>query len=139
MNTLRNTIIYFYYKFRYLILYGIIGGISAGFDFVVFYLLTTHLNVFYIAANVISVSLGITISFNLNRSFNFKVKDQYYLRYIIFFLVGFSGLVISSLLLYYFINVAGFGQLLSKLLSIVFVVMIQFLINRFVTFKKHLL
>jgi len=126
-----------YYKFRNLILYGIIGLFSAGIDFIIYYTMTSILDVFYLIANIFSISIGISISFVLNKKFNFKVNDNVLKRFLIFITVGFGGLLISSALLYYFIDILDLDKILSKLLSIAFVVLIQFFVNKFITFKKY--
>lgn len=127
-----------YCRFRNLILYGIIGALSASFDFLLFYFLTTTLNVYYLFANVFSVTCGICLSFFLNREYNFKVKNKFIKRLTIFFSIGFFGLIISSGLLYTFVVFLQFEKVLSKLLSIILVVLMQFLLNKFITFKKDL-
>ena len=124
-------------NFRNLYLYGIIGSISAGLDFLVYYLLTTELEVSYQFANVLSVLIGITTSFILNRRFNFKVTDKVLRRFIIFLSVGLGGLLLSSLYLHVFVETLLFNQLVSKLLSIAFVVLMQFVLNKFITFKIY--
>lgn len=124
-------------NFRNLYLYGIIGSISAGLDFLVYYLLTTELEVSYQFANVLSVLIGITTSFILNRRFNFKVTDKVLRRFIIFLSVGLGGLLLSSLYLHVFVEILLFNQLVSKLLSIAFVVLMQFVLNKFITFKIY--
>ena len=60
-----------YAKFRHLILYGIIGSFTATLDFLVFTLLIRVLDINYLVANCISVLVGITTSFYLNRNYNF--------------------------------------------------------------------
>lgn len=125
-----------YKKFRNLILYGLIGTVSASADFVVYYILSNLIGLFYLYANSISVTFGISISFILNRKYNFKVKDKVYKRLIIFFLVGFSGLLLSSGLLYVFIDMFYLDKLVSKLLSIILVVTFQFIVNKYVTFNS---
>lgn len=65
-----------YHKFHHLFLYGIIGGFTSSLDFAVFTLLTKHIGIFYLIANCISVLIGISTSFILNRSYNFKVKNK---------------------------------------------------------------
>jgi putative flippase GtrA len=136
MNSINQIILPSYHRFRNLILYGIIGTFSAGIDFLIFYTLTTVWEVYYLVANTISVSIGITISFILNRKYNFKVEDNVFIRFLIFISVGFGGLILSSVLLYIFIGILALDKIISKFLSIVFVVLIQFLINKFITFKK---
>ena len=136
MKLIKQIISTFYNKFRNLLLYGIIGIFSASMDFIVFYLLVNILEVFYLIANVFSVTIGITSSFILNRNYNFKVKDNTSRRFLIFFLVGLGGLILSSILLYIFIDIITQDKVISKILSIIFVVLIQFLFNTFITFKK---
>lgn len=138
MNSIKQIFFSIYYRFRNLILYGIIGSFSAGVDFLIFYALTTIGDVFYLVANIISVTIGITISFILNKNFNFKVKDKVFKRFLIFISVGFSGLLLSSAFLYFFIDILIIDKIISKFLSIVFVVLIQFFVNKLITFKKEL-
>ncbi len=125
-----------YVKFRSLILYGLFGSVSAGLDFVVYTLLVTQVGFVYWAANCISVIAGITCSFTLNRQFNFKVKDKTLRRFLTFAGVGLSGMVLSNIILYVCIEQMELDQLISKLASIVLVVLFQFLLNKYVTFKQ---
>lgn len=125
-----------YVRFRNLILYGVIGCFTAGLDFLVFTLLTKYVGLYYLFANCISVMVGITISFILNRSINFKVKDDAVKRFAIFLTVGLCGLLLSNIILYLGIDVRGGDRVVVKLLSVVLVVLFQFLLNKFVTFRE---
>ena len=89
-----------YYRFEHLMLYGIIGVFSSGLDFAVYTGLVDISGIPYIWANCISVWVGITTSFFLNRNYNFKVKDNPRKRFILFLVVGLSGLLLSNLILY---------------------------------------
>jgi len=137
MKAIEQIVLKFYKKFRNLILYGIIGTLSAGIDFLIFYTLTTVWGFFYLTANIFSVSIGITISFILNRNYNFKVKDNISKRFVLFISVGLSGLLLSSALLYIFIDIFTLNKIISKILSIFLVVLMQFLLNTYITFKKE--
>ena len=134
MNDLIKTL---YQKFHHLILYGIIGSFSSGLDFAVYTVLVQVLGVHYIVANCISVVAGISTSFILNRNYNFKVKDKTGRRFGIFLCVGFTGLLLSNLILYTCINTFALNKIVSKLLSIVLVVFFQFLVNKYFTFKPN--
>lgn len=125
-----------YKKFKHLILYGIIGTCASSLDFALFSLLVQLAGLPYLTANCISILAGITTSFTLNRSYNFKVKDKSLKRFSIFLTVGLTGLLLSNLLLYLLIERARMDALWSKLLSIGAVVFFQFLMNKFVTFKE---
>lgn len=122
-------------RFRHLILYGIIGSFSAGLDFLFYTIMVQLVGLHYLVANCMSVIVGISTSFMMNRNYNFKVKDKVRLRFTIFLIVGLCGLTLSNLLLYVFISSIGMDKLVSKLLSIVFVVFFQFLVNKYITFK----
>ena len=124
-----------YYKFRNLILYGIIGSFTSFLDFCVFTLLASYAGIHYLVANCISVLVGITTSFLLNRSYNFRVKDKTKQRFAIFLTVGLCGLMLSNLILYIGIDMLHGKDVIVKLASIVLVVGFQFLMNKFVTFR----
>ena len=126
-----------YFRFRHLILYGLIGSSSALLDFLVFTLLTEVFGVYYLIANAVSVTCGLTNSFILNRKYNFKVTDRTLKRALLFFLVGYCGLAVNSLLLFVFITYAHIARPLSKLLAMAIEVILQFTINSLITFKKH--
>lgn len=124
-----------YFKFRNLILYGIIGSFTSFLDFCVFTVLSNYVGIYYLVANCISVLVGITTSFLLNRAYNFKVKDHTGKRFLTFLSVGLCGLVLSNIILYLGIEVLEGKETIVKLASIVLVVGFQFLLNKFVTFK----
>ncbi len=126
-----------YNRFRNLILYGIIGGCCAALDFGIYTALCYWDVMPYLVANIISIHVGIFTSFVLNRSINFKVKDKVTMRFLSFYAVGLTGLGISELMLYLMVTVGGLNQVLCKLLSIVVVALVQFLLNKYITFRKH--
>lgn len=130
-----NALIILFNKFRNLILYGIIGCFTAALDFVVFTILSQYVGIYYLLANCISVLVGITTSFVLNRSYNFKVKDKVKRRFAIFLIVGLCGLCFSNIIMWIGIDLFRFDELYTKLVSIVFVVGFQFLLNKYVTFR----
>lgn len=124
-----------YYRFRNLILYGIIGGLCATLDFCI-YTILCHFDIMpYLWANVISIHCGIFTSFLLNRTFNFKVKDKVTQRFLSFYIVGLIGLGISEGLLYLMVNIGDCSELFSKLISVIVVALVQFILNKYITFK----
>ena len=127
-----------YQKFRHLILYGLIGSFSSGLDFGVYTLLVSVLSWNYILSNCLSVVVGIVTSFILNRSYNFQVTNKTAQRFSIFIFVGLTGMLLSNIILYCCVDLMHLNKVLSKLLSIVPVVLLQFLINKYITFKKSL-
>ena len=125
-----------YQRFRNLILYGIIGGFCSALDFVIYTLLCYFELLPYLIANVISIHIGIFTSFFLNRHFNFRAKDKTPQRFISFYIVGLVGLAISSLMLYLMVDIAHWKELPCKLITIVVVALVQFTLNKYITFKQ---
>ena len=121
---------------RNLIIYCMIGVSGVILDFIVFYLLSIKLKIFYQYANIISVSVGITNNFILNAFLNFKVKDNLIKRFFSFYVVGVIGILISSLLLYIFIDLAKYSILSTKIFTIFIVTIIQYNLNRLVSFRQ---
>ena len=132
---MKQTIKHLYHKFRHLILYGIIGGFCATLDFGIYTLLCHFAVLPYLWANVISIHCGIICSFLLNRTFNFKVKDKTPQRFVSFYVVGLIGLGISELMLYLMVTIGNWNEVLCKLISVIVVALIQFVLNKYITFK----
>ena len=118
-----------------LIKYGIIGCFCVGVDFLVYWLLIQTVKMPYLYANIISVHCGIILSFFLNRQFTFKVKNRTFLRFISFYVIGIIGLAISSGLLILSVEKMGLNELVSKAFTVVVVALIQFLLNKYISFR----
>jgi len=120
--------------FRQIIPYGLIGLFCASLDASIFSVLREN-DINRYLANFISVNVGIFTSFWLNRHFTFKVKNLILRRTIKFFCVDYCGLGLSMLIM--FIGTTKFGQkdIHVKIISIFFVAVFQFTLNKFVTFK----
>lgn len=123
----------FFEKYRNLILYGLIGGSCALLDFIVYSGLCSIIP--FLVANVISTHCGIFSSFFLNRKYNFKVEDNTLRRFFSFYTVGLLGLAVSEGLLFLMVNYFGIEKIVSKLITVVAVALLQFVLNKFITFK----
>lgn len=124
-------------NFRNLILYGLIGGFCASLDFCIFSILCHWGIMSYLWANIISTHIGIITSFTLNRSINFKVKDNAVVRFLSFYVVGLVGLGISELTLYIMVSIFNLNELICKIMTIILVAILQFLLNKYFTFRKY--
>jgi putative flippase GtrA len=122
-------------KHRKFLLYGIIGSCCAGLDFVI-YTLLCFLHINYLIANAIGVHCGIFCSFMLNRRYNFKVNDKPFLRFFSFYVIGLTGLALSSGVLFLMITIWHSSAIFAKLVAIFVVAVIQFFLNKFITFKS---
>ncbi len=125
-----------YNKYKELIKYCIIGCSGALLDFIVYTILVSVLNMNYLLANALSVTIGITNNFFLNAYLNFKVTDNLFKRFISFYLVGMLGLIISEVMLYVLVDIMNINSIASKIITIFVITIVQFLLNKTVTFKK---
>lgn len=123
-------------KYRQLVVYCMIGCTGATLDFVVYALLTNVAGMHYQLANFLSVSFGIINNFFWNCYFNFKTKDKILKRLVSFYSVGMFGWALSAGCLWLFIEVMSVNVLIAKLGTIFFVTVVQFCLNKFITFRK---
>jgi putative flippase GtrA len=118
---------------KQMFMYGVIGGISALTDSIVFYFLHFDFGVY--VSNFISINVGITLSFLMNTYLNFKTTDSLLKRAISFFSVGYTGLLLSMLILFIGVEILTISGMAVKLFSIIIVAALQFLLNKSITFK----
>lgn len=116
--------------------YCIIGGLSAGLDFIVFSIFTKFFDWKWLIANCLSVTVGILTSFTLNATLNFKTTDNLLRRFLQFFATGMLGLIVASSCIYVFHEFIGIDEIISKLLSIILVTFLQYSLNKKFSFKS---
>ncbi len=117
-------------------IYALIGVLGAITDLGSFTILFNVLNTHYLFAFLVGKTLGIIQNFILNSRFNFKVTDNLLSRFISFYSIGLIGIGIGSLLMYVFVDIKHFNPTISNIVITFCIAVIQFLINRVVTFKK---
>lgn len=118
--------------------YTLIGLVGVSIDFILFTLLVELTPVNFLIANFIAISIAISNNFLLNTFFNFKKTNQLFKRFIIFYFVGFLGLLVSQLLLGTLVGL-GLGELIAKALTLPFILLFQFILNRKFSFNDEVL
>jgi len=118
------------------LLYCVIGLSGTMLDFGVYSLLIKSKLLDYQAANAVSYASGTLLSFILNARFNFCVNDKIGHRLACFFGVAFLGWTASALLLHVLVGVWGFNKYISKLVTLTVVVILQYNLNRRISFRK---
>lgn len=120
---------------RQLLLYGVIGLSGVFLDFVTFALFAKIFSLHYQLANWLSTSIGICNNFFWNRSYNFRVFDQPWLRFLRFYAIGSGGLGVTVILLYLLVERASLDELFAKGITIPVVVLLQFCLNKRFSFS----
>ena len=131
-----NFIKYLYQKYKHFVRYSLIWFTWVWLDFCVYYLLVNDFSANYQIANFISVSCGIINNFFLNLFFNFKTKNRIIFRFLSFYLVWLIGILVSALLLNLLIEERWFDKNISKVLTIIVIVILQYWLNKHISFRK---
>ncbi|HEX4349628.1 MAG TPA: GtrA family protein, partial [Verrucomicrobiae bacterium] len=105
-------------------------------DFSIFWLIGEAKLLNLQAANAVSYASGTMLSFILNTLFNFRVSDKIALRLICFFGVALLGWSVSAGLLHVLVETYGCNKYLSKAATLVVVVILQYNLNRRISFRK---
>lgn len=91
----------------------------------------------YIVATVISFVLSVFWSFIWNRIFVFKNKDSFWIPLLKTYVsYSFTGLFLSSVLIWLWVDIIGLSKFIAPLINLVLTVPLNFILNKFWTFKK---
>jgi len=89
-------------------------------------------------ANTIAVGCSMVFSFAVNALANFKVRDRLLPRFVSFLVVCGFGYLISTLILWLGFAVIGLDPAVAKVISLPFVVAMQYAANKHITFGSVL-
>jgi putative flippase GtrA len=124
------------HKNRRILLYCVIGSCGASLDFLIYSAIVRWGGGHYQIANAIGYASGTTLSFILNARFNFKTYDLLMLRLISFFGVASLGWATSAGILQVTVGWLGWNKYLAKLMVIFVIVLLQYNLNRLISFRK---
>jgi putative flippase GtrA len=115
--------------------YLFIGGFAASIDVSIFIFLHELIEIKSLISHSISVPISAIFSFSANAYFNFKKSDLLFYRFISFSIVIGIGYLLGILIIFFIDNVLQLGGTIGKLVSLPFVVTLQFYLNSKITFK----
>lgn len=119
----------------HLILYIIIGFCAAIIDYGTFFIFEKRFkNISPELASVLGQSAGFLFAFFLNTYYNFKKTDKLFKRFLSYFVITLVGMVISTLAIHYFKN--DMNIFILKLFCLIGVSILQFFLNKIITYKK---
>lgn len=118
---------------RQFIIYSIIGVSGVALDFIV-YLILVKAGIPPVAASLVSVSVGIVNNFFWNAHYNFKRKDRLLQRFLHFYAVGATGVVLSAVIILLLHDIIGMNDIYAKLISVPFIVITQYFLNKNISF-----
>jgi len=118
------------------LLYFIIGVIGVTLDFTSYSLLLTFTGLHYQAANAAGYTAGTLLSFTLNARYNFRTRDWLALRFLSFPGVALLSWMASAGFLGWLVGELQCNPYAAKLGTLVVVVLLQFNLNRRLSFRK---
>jgi len=121
---------------RQFLLYCAIGCCGTALTCLTYTLLVKFAGLHYQAANAIGYTSGTGLSFLLNSRYNFRVRDQQLRRFATFFGVALAGFAASAGLLRVLIGYYGLRIYSTYFIVIAVVVLVQYNLNRLLSFRK---
>lgn len=116
------------------LLYCLCGGIGVSTDYVLYYITYSN-GLPYQGANALGYIAGTLASFTLNRIFTFGMRDRVLQRLALFLSVAAVGFGASALMLWVLVQGLHLDPRLAKLATLPVVVVLQFALNRRITFN----
>ena len=123
-------------KHKQFVFYAAIGVSGLLLDIIFFAILFNLVEIDKQIANFISTSIGITNNFILNSKFNFKVNDKMLRRFVSFYAIGFLGLGLTAIFFFVLTDRMGVNANITKVISLPFVLVFQFVLNKLISFKN---
>ena len=119
-----------------LIMYFIFGVLTTVVNFVVYLLFARFLNVNYLISNVLAWFFSVLFAYVTNRIWVFESKSSNILKEMSLFFGGriFSG-VVDTALMYLLIDILAVGDVISKIIIQVIVVILNYVISKIIVFK----
>ena len=119
--------------------FGMVGGLNSILNIVIYWI-CVHCGMHYLIANAIGFVITVAISYVLNNIFTFTEKgekvDWSFLKllktYVSYFM---TGMVINSILLWFWNDYIGINENLSPILNLFVTVPLNFIINKFWVYR----
>lgn len=114
----------------------LVGLLNTAISYVT-YAILTRLGVHYIVSSVIAFFVSTTHAFVWNRKFVFRGEGRWWLELLkTYCSYGITGLLLYNALLYLFTDILHLSPYLSPLPVLLITIPLNFLLNRFWTFRK---
>ena len=112
--------------------YAMVGVIATLVDIGTLYAVTEYAGVFYLVSNGIAFSLGLATNYGLCVRFVFKERKlkNAFMEFIIYGGIGLAGLVLNTILLWFFTDTLGIYYMISKGVAVIIVFMFNYFLRK---------
>lgn len=131
-----------YIKYKEMINYLIVGGLTTCVSLLTYYLLTftilnpdisTELQI----ATIISWIISVLFAFFTNKKYVFESKNKFNLKEMISFILSrLLTLFIEMLLMYLLVTICKYNDKIMKIVVQIIVIILNYLLSKFLVFKK---
>lgn len=132
---MKNNFLSLHNKHKLFLNYALIGISGVAIDLTLYWILV-HFGTNPIFASIFSVSAGIVNNFLLNALYNFKRTDHLFIRFLSFYAVGATGIILSALFIYVLHDRFGLDAIVAKAISVPFIVIFQYWFNKNASFAQ---
>ena len=123
-------------KYEEIINYLIIGFLTTLVSLGTYYILTLKIELQI--ANGISWFLSVTFAYFTNRKYVFKVKENKTKKEVLnFYLSRLSTLILDMISMYIFVSILKFNDKIVKLIVQILVIVLNYILSKFLVFKKE--
>ena len=129
-----------YKKYKELILYLVFGVLTTVLNIIIFWIFNDLLKIDYKISNVIAWIIAVIFAFVTNKLIVFesknKSKEETTKEAISFFIARLISLVADMIMMIVMIDIIKINSIISKIVSNVVVVIINYIFSKFIVFKK---
>jgi putative flippase GtrA len=118
--------------FQQIVKFVIVGGLSFVLDFIIYFVLTQFLAVYYLIAGFLSFTLSLIFNYLMSMKFVFKSKDSLTktTEFSIFASLSVMGLGLNLLCLYILVDFIGMNDLWAKIVVAGIVMVFNFVTRK---------
>ena len=131
-----------YKKYKEIINYLIIGGLTTLISLLTYFILTSTLlnpdKIFELSlANIISWIISVTFAYFTNRFFVFESKDERVLKEALkFYFSRIGTLLIELLIMFVFVTLLKFNDKIIKIIAQVTIIILNYIFSKLFVFRK---
>lgn len=137
INDIFNKIINLYKKYKEIINYGIFGVLTTLVNIISYFVLAKIFGIQYLISNIIAIVLSILFAYITNRIFVFESKNKNILKeLILFFYYRLISSIIDMSIMYIFVSVLKFDDMIIKIVSNIIVILLNYVFSKLFIFKN---
>lgn len=129
-----------YKKYEEIVNYLIMGGLTTLVSIIVYAMFTKLFHVNYMISNIISWIASVLFAYVTNKMFVFKTKCENKKKVLIeiyqFFKYRIFSFIIDILLMYVFVEIITFDDMVAKVIVQVVVIILNYIFSKLFVFKK---